>query len=144
MRHSREVTSSWQRSRSTCRPNETPESLVIVAMYPLVQRWLAAGRELRLERELAVLDGADAVTNLVTPTNPPIHPIPSVAPTAPGSAPAMTTSPTNPPIHRIPSAAPTAHGPTYLLFTRTSTGASTTTRPTSTNRKRRSEADGEM
>ena len=35
-------------------------------------------RDLRLEHELAVLDGSDAVTNLV----PPIHPIPSAAPTA--------------------------------------------------------------
>ena len=78
------------------------------------------------------------------PTNPPIHPIPSAAPTAPGSAPAMTTNLTNPPIHPIPSAAPTAPSPTYLPPTRTSTGASTTTRPKFTNRTRRSEADGEM
>jgi len=36
--------------------------LVIVATYPLVQRLLAAGRDLRRAREFAVLDGADAVT----------------------------------------------------------------------------------
>jgi hypothetical protein len=51
--------------------------LVIVATYPLVQRLLAAGCDLRLAREPAVLDGADVVTNLVTrtnPTNPPICP----------------------------------------------------------------------
>ncbi|MBS1124448.1 MAG: hypothetical protein H6Q90_6676, partial [Deltaproteobacteria bacterium] len=120
---------------------------MFVATSALVQRVLAARRDLRLKRELAVLDGFDAVTNLVTatnppihpipsaaptapgsasamttnPTNPPIHPIPSAAPTAPGSAPAMTTNLTNPPIHPIPSAAPTAPGPTYLPPTRTST-----------------------
>jgi DNA replication protein DnaC len=156
--------------------------VLFVATYALVQRLLAAKRDLRLEHELAVLDGFDAVicddlgyvqqsrdemevlftflaeryerrtviitsnlvfsewdrifkdpmttaaaidrlvhhaivleltgksirvedaqaertaqgtsppTNLVTPTNPSIHPIPSAAPMAPGSASAMTTN----------------------------------------------------
>ena len=65
-----------------------------------------ARRDLRLEHALAVLDGSDAVANPVTP----IHPIPSAAPTAPGSASATTMSPTTPPIHPIPSTAPTAPG----------------------------------
>jgi hypothetical protein len=43
---------------------------VFVATSALVQRLLVARRDLRLERELAVLDGFDAVTNLVTATNP--------------------------------------------------------------------------
>jgi len=77
------VTGSWQPSRTTCRPNKPIEISVFVATSALVQRVLAARGELRLERELAVLDGVDAVTNLVTATNPPIHPIPSAAPTAP-------------------------------------------------------------
>jgi len=55
-------------------------------------------RDLHLEHELAVLDGSDAMTNLV----PPSHPIPSAAPTAPGSASATTMSPTTPPSHPLP------------------------------------------
>ena len=50
------------------------------------------------------------MTNLVTPTT---TPIPSAAPTAPGSASATTMSPTTPPIHLIPSAAPTAPDDNY-------------------------------
>ena|SRR5215510_10224504 len=98
------VTGSWQRLPNTCRPDEPTKSLAIATA--LCQRVRVARRDLRLEHALAVLDGRDAVANLVTP----IHPIPSAAPTAPGSASATTMSPTTPPIHPIPSAAPTAPG----------------------------------
>jgi len=52
------------------------------------------GKSIRVEHAQAerTAGGASPPTNLVTPTNPPIHPIPSAAPTAPGSAPAMTTN----------------------------------------------------
>jgi hypothetical protein len=75
-----------------------------------------------------VLDDSDAVTNLV----PPIHPIPSTAPTAPGSASATTMRPTTPPIHPIPSAAPTAPGSAPTTTTPTTTTPTTTTPTTTT------------
>ena len=192
-RRSCKVTSSWQHSRSTCRPDETTKSLAIATAHALVQRVLATRSDLRRAHELAELNGFDAVTNLMMPTTPPIYPFPSAAPTAPGSAPATTTNSTSPPIHPLPSAAPTApdsalamttttmtttegagpptnhvtptHPTSHLhppihpppghstdgpwpdlldLYTQTSTGASTTTPPTPTNPKQRSETDGEM
>src|SRR5215510_753517 len=99
------VTGSWQRLPNTCRPDEPTKSLAIATA--LCQRVRVARRDLRLEHALAVLDGRDAVANLVTP----IHPIPSAAPTAPGSASATTMSPTTrPPTHPNPRAAPAAPG----------------------------------
>jgi len=52
------------------------------------------GKSIRVEHAQAerTAGGASPPTHLVTPTNPPIHPIPSAAPTAPGSAPAKTTN----------------------------------------------------
>ena len=70
-RRSHKVTGSWQRSRNTCRPNETTRSLAIMTAYALVQGVLAARRDLRLKHELAVLDVSDAMTILVA--SPP-HP----------------------------------------------------------------------
>jgi len=66
------VTGSWQRSRNTCRPNETTKNLAIATAHPLVQRLLAARSALRCAHERAALDGCDAMT----PTTPPIHPPP--------------------------------------------------------------------
>ena len=44
------------------------------------------GKSIRVEHAQAerTAEGASPPTNLVTPTNPPIHPIPSATPTAPG------------------------------------------------------------
>ena len=52
------------------------------------------GKSTRVEHAQAegTAEGATSPTNLVTPTNPPIHLLPSPAPTAPGSASAMTTN----------------------------------------------------
>jgi hypothetical protein len=52
------------------------------------------GKSIRVEHAQAerTAEGASPPTNLVTPTSPPLHPIPSAAPTAPGSVPAMTTN----------------------------------------------------
>jgi hypothetical protein len=52
------------------------------------------GKSIRVEDAQAerTAQGTSPPTNLVTPTNPSIHPIPSAAPTAPGSAPAVTTN----------------------------------------------------
>ncbi|MBS1124447.1 MAG: ATPase [Deltaproteobacteria bacterium] len=52
------------------------------------------GKSIRVEHAQAerTAEGASPPTNPVTPTNPPIHPIPSAAPTAPGSALATTTN----------------------------------------------------
>ena len=131
-RRSHKVTGSWQRSRNTCKPNKTTKSLAIVKTHALVP-WVLVRRDLRLEHELAVLDDPDAVTNLV----PPIHPIPSAAPTAPGSASATTMRPTTPPIHPIPSAAPTAPGSASTTTTPTTTTPTTTTPERSYRSQRR-------
>jgi putative transposase len=52
------------------------------------------GKSIRVEDAQAerTSEGASPPTNLVTPINPPLHPIPRAAPTVPGSAPAMTTN----------------------------------------------------
>src|SRR5215510_5303409 len=90
-RRSHKVTGSWQHSRNTWRPDETTKSLAIMTTHALVQRVLVARSDLRGAHERAALDGCDARTNLMTPTTPPIHPLPSAAPTAPGSAISTTT-----------------------------------------------------
>ena len=161
-RRSHKVTGSWQRSRNTCKPNKTTKSLAIVKTHALVP-WVLVRRDLRLEHELAVLDDPDAVTNLV----PPIHPIPSAAPTAPGSA-STTTTPTTttpttttpersyrsqrrlPPRPRqsrppTPGAAPTAPGPTTPATAHPLTKEEPTTKlRKAKNRIQRTEVDGEM
>jgi len=127
---SRKATSSWQPSRTTCRPDKPIVISVFVATYAL-QRRLAARRDLRREHELVVLDDLDAVTNLVMQTSPstpsraqlrrPLARRPRSTPPSPHSstrAPhrrrrgrrARGHEPTTPPIHPFPSATPTAPG----------------------------------
>ncbi len=140
-RRSHKVTGSWQRSPNTCRPDEPTKSLAIATA--LVQRVRVARRDLRLEHELAVLDGPDAVANLVTPINP----IPSAAPMAPGSAPTTTTPTTTTPTTTtpIPGSAPTAPGPTAPPTAHPSTKGDPVTNLRKTkNRIQRTEIDGEM
>jgi hypothetical protein len=93
-----------------------------VIAHALVQRLFVARSDLRCAHERAALDGCDALTNLMTPTTPPIHPFPSAAPTAPGSTLATTMHSTT---HRSPppSAAPTAPG--SAISTTTSTASTT-------------------
>jgi hypothetical protein len=101
-----------------------------VTTHALVQRLLAARSDLRCAHDRAALDGCDALTNLMTPTTK--HPLPSAAPTAPGSALSTTTTteegastPTNHAAHPVdlpphptfppnPGAVRTAPGPTDL------------------------------
>ena len=72
--------------------NKTTKNLMVVTTHALVLHLLAARSDLRGAHERAALDDCDAPTNLMTPTTSPIHPLPSAAPTAPGSAISTTTS----------------------------------------------------
>jgi DNA replication protein DnaC len=84
------VFSEWDRIFKD--PMTTAAAIDRIVHHAIVLEMI--GKSIRVEHAQAerTAEGASPPTNLVTPTSPPLHPIPSAAPTAPGSVPAMTTN----------------------------------------------------